>query len=110
MVEDQKGRLLLSGSGGGWIYDGKTFRSLADTTLGVGAVYKDQSGSIWLGTHKGIEVGLMRYDGEKTVSVLREGKMTSGVGITDILKDRDGVLWFTMFGGGVGRYDGWFPW
>jgi signal transduction histidine kinase/ligand-binding sensor domain-containing protein len=59
---------------------------------------------MWIGT----DDGLNRYDGSKfLVYRNRPGDSTSLTGniITDLLEDRDGVLWIATADGGLGRYD-----
>lgn len=76
-------------------------------SLGSDRIYcimEDRSGNIWLGTDNGVSkfnrcnwhVQYYQHD------PLDSGGISAGV-VRNILKDRDGDLWFAMQGGGVNR-------
>ena len=124
VFQDREGALWFATWGGGVSrYDGEAFTTFT-TQDGLAAdrvwsIFQDQEGSLWFGTIGGVS----RYEVEtpSTSSSLRQGSdgragqafttFTTQDGLAEnrvnsVAQDREGVLWFGTFTGGVSRYDG----
>jgi DNA-binding NtrC family response regulator len=68
---------------------------------------EDRGGDLWLGTDTPIAEGVSRYrpEGEEFVTFTAEDGLADNI-VHSIWEDREGVLWFGTWGGGVSRYDG----
>lgn len=68
-------------------------------------VYQRKDGSIWLGTHGGLD----KWGGSSTFSHFihdpRDTTSLSHNSISDLLEDHDGNLWVGTFGGGLNRFN-----
>ena len=64
------------------------------------SIYKDYSGSIWIGTMLGLHI----YD-EATNGFIRIQEQNINRQVNDILEDHRGILWFATLGNGVFAYD-----
>ena len=121
---DKKGILWIARAGGGGAgltrYDGESFDNLpkseglpSDITL---TIMQDKKGNLWFGNLLGVSV----YDGKifrsynekdglphKGLGVISEEingrRVLKRKGVSAILEDRNGTLWFATLGGGVSR-------
>ena len=118
IFQDRDGHLWFTTravrGGGVSRYDGKTFTTFtAQDGLwdnSEGTIFQDREGVLWFGIG-----GVTRYDragrrsgessgmGTWTTFTTRDGLAHNEV--RSILQDREGVLWFATFGGGVSRFD-----
>src|SRR5690606_253163 len=64
------------------------------------AIYKDYTGTIWVGTM----MGLCRYDRQADRFVPVQDSLIS-TQVNDILEDHRGILWFATIGGGLYAYN-----
>lgn len=74
----------------------------------VNCITQDARGFIWIGT----EDGLNRYDGRNFTifrNVPGDTSTLSGNIITDLLEDKNGLLWIATADGGLTRYDYQLP-
>jgi ligand-binding sensor domain-containing protein len=100
---DKDGNLWFSIKGeGAYRYDGKSFTNFT-TKDGlcnnyVGSIIQDKAGNILLGTNRGI----CKYDGNK----FKPFPIPDTLGITCMLEDKDGNLWFGTWTNGIYRYNG----
>ena len=124
MLFDKKGVLWIARTGGGGSpltrYDGHAFDNIpASENLPSSmalTIMQDKKGNIWFGTPLGVSV----YDGKTFRSYNeKDGFPQKGLGVTHyeidgrrfikgkgvsaILEDRNGTLWFATRGGGVSR-------
>ena len=89
-------------------YDGNTIRKFPELEgliqNDIYTVYKDKSGSIWVGA---VNFGAYRFHGDKFTLVTEADRndIIYSFGIQSILEDRKGTLWFG-FSGGLFRFDG----
>jgi ligand-binding sensor domain-containing protein len=73
----------------------------------VNAIHEDSSGRLWIGTSSGLSIYDLQKDGfisTKSSSELLTQLKTSP--IRCFFEDRSGVMWISIFGRGLGRYDG----
>lgn len=63
------------------------------------AIYKDLTGTVWIGTM----MGLCRYDKQTDRFLPVQGSVIR-TQVNDILEDQQGVLWFATIGGGLYAY------
>ena len=115
VARDRAGNIWIGTKGGVSKYDGETFISFTRADgLGfdsVASIAEDRDGYIWFGG----DGAVCRYDprhsvdrqnvGSAFTTFTSEDGLKPGV-VSSILLDRDGHLWFGIFGGGVVRYDG----
>lgn len=100
---DKDGHLWFSIRGEGvYRYDGKSFTNYT-TKNGlcsnyVGSIIQDSAGNILLGTNKGI----CQYDG----NTFKKYAVPDTLGITCMLEDKAGNLWFGTGVNGIYRYNG----
>lgn len=64
------------------------------------AIYKDYTGTIWVGTM----MGLCRYDRQTDSFVPVQDSLIS-TQVNDIVEDHHGILWFATIGGGLYAYN-----
>ncbi len=108
VIEDRAGALWIGTYTGGvarWVRGAITAYGIAQglPTMDVRVLYEDSRGTIWAGTR----AGLARFDGKGFVTLREPGAPAEGV--TAILEDRVGNLWFGTTGQGLVRYrDGRF--
>jgi ligand-binding sensor domain-containing protein len=100
---DKDGNLWFSIKGeGAYRYDGKSFTNFT-TKDGlcnniVVSIIQDKAGNILFGTNRGI----CKYDGNK----FKPFPIPDTLGITCMLEDKDGNLWFGTWTNGIYRYNG----
>ena len=112
MLEDGAGRLWF---GGGWDlpdsrgvsrYDGHVFTNFSDAeglaNNWVLSLLEDQSGRVWVGHSNSVSC----YDGQSFETALVTDNSQHTGGVTSMLEDREGHLWFAVAGEGLRRYDG----
>ncbi len=68
----------------------------------VGAILKDDEGSLWIGTWVG---GLIRFDGENFTYFSMENGLKTSI-INTILMDKHGALWLDAGTRGASKFDG----
>ena len=100
---DKDGNLWFSINGeGAYCYDGKSFTNFTIkdglSNNNVGAIIQDRAGNILLGTNSGI----CKYDGK----TFTKYPVPDTLGITCMLEDKDGNLWFGTSQNGVYCYNG----
>jgi ligand-binding sensor domain-containing protein len=100
---DKDGNLWFSIKGeGAYRYDGKSFTNFTTKdglcNNNVGSIIQDRAGNILLGTNRGI----CKYDGNK----FKPFPIPDTLGITCMLEDKDGNLWFGTWTNGIYRYNG----
>ena len=115
--EDDEGRLwitcnqssqpAMTGGGGLCRFDGTTFTTFTEPGLSnndLYTVYKDQSGTIWIGA---IGHGVYYYRGGQFGLISRTNRMDlmSGFGLQGALEDSKGRFWMG-FSGGLFRLEG----
>ncbi|MBI1922859.1 response regulator [Candidatus Poribacteria bacterium] len=127
-IRDTQGNVWFSVPGIGFgKYDGKNLQTYAiEDGLpdnGIRVVFQDSQRNIWIGTwfrglvkydgktfqtftqKDGLSSDVCTYDGEKFVQVASYQEV-GGVWGSSITEDRNGVMWFAMYEGGVYQYDG----
>ena len=99
MIEDAAGVVLIGTRDKGLLRfaDGRFDRD-PDVTDPIQALFLDRSGTLWIGTPRGL---LRKKDGGLARLTPRDG--LSHENITSILEDRDGSLWVGTAGGGLNR-------
>ena len=100
---DKDGNLWFSISGEGvYRFDGKSFTNFTIRdglcSNSVGPIIQDKSGNILFGTNRGI----CKFDGKVFINM----PLTDTLGITSLLEDREGNIWFGAIGKGIYRFDG----
>ena len=100
---DKDGNLWFSIKGeGAYRYDGKSFTNFTTKdglcNNNVGSIIQDRAGNILLGTNRGI----CKYDGNKFIQF----PIPDTLGITCMLEDKDGNVWFGTWTNGIYRYNG----
>jgi ligand-binding sensor domain-containing protein/serine phosphatase RsbU (regulator of sigma subunit) len=117
--QDKTGNLWFGTYGGGVSrYDGKSFTNYTSSqglpNNVVWTIAEDKRGSLWFGTDGG---GVSRYETDVSEpcdvrnSQGKYTQYTSAQGLANnvvlsIKEDKNGVLWFGTYGGGVSRFDG----
>jgi ligand-binding sensor domain-containing protein len=109
--EDDNGNLWFGTDQGVYKYDGKTFRNynqkdgLNHIEICRKSILVAKSGTIWIGTPGGV----YQYDpsadmkGGKCFSLF---PLITSIGVTGIMEDENGNIWFASLEEGVFRYDG----
>lgn len=100
---DKDGNLWFSIKGeGAYYYDGKLFTNFTTKdglcNNNVGSIIQDRAGNILLGTNRGI----CKYDGNKFTRF----PIPDTLGITCMIEDKDGNVWFGTWNNGIYRYNG----
>ncbi len=100
---DKDGNLWFSIKGeGAYRYDGKSFTNFTTKdglcNNNVGSIIQDRAGNILLGTNRGI----CKYDGNK----FTQFPIPDTLGITCMLEDKNGDIWFGTWTNGIYRYNG----
>lgn len=67
----------------------------------VRRIFQDSRGHLWFGTNSD---GVCRYDGER-LTYFSTSEGLAGNGVTGIMEDRKGNMWFST-SGGLSKYDG----
>ena len=110
IIQDRAGDILFGTNVGICKFNGSEFTNIPATdTLSITSLLESRDGSLWFGV---LNKGIYRYDGTHLSNILYEyehpffGKKYEKF-ISDIIKDRNGNIWFSSWnGGGVWRYDG----
>lgn len=68
----------------------------------ISAMVQDKKGYIWLGTQN----GLVRYDGQTFTLVPVDLPSARGTNVASLGLAQDGTLWFRIYQGGFGGFDG----
>lgn len=100
---DKDGNLWFSIKGEGvYRYEGKSFTNFTTKdglcNNNVGSIIQDRAGNILIGTNRGI----CKYDGNK----FTQFPIPDTLGITCMLEDKDGNIWFGTWTNGIYRYNG----
>ena len=102
VARDQTGRIWVGTWGGGVFVEkeGHFERPLhlEDFRAPAQAILHSAKGVAWIGS----DDGLMRYDDGK-ITKYGEAEGIDQPQVRTLVEDRDGTLWFGMFGGGLGR-------
>ena len=115
ILENQRGNIWFSTTGGVSMYDGERFTNFTEkdglSSNAVWSIYEERGGTIWAGTEK----GLCRYKPEEgakfsaftlpPADVPNPKPRFSTKLVSSIMEDRSGNLWFGTDGVGVYRYD-----
>jgi len=111
-LEDSKGNLWIgTWHGGVSRYDGETFTNYTESEglvdNSVLSMLEDSQGRVWIGTAAGVSQGELSMEtdngGSKSFKTVPE---LAGKYVAAIAEDRNGRLWFGIYGGGVVKYDG----
>ena len=113
IMEDKKGNIWISNSGGISVFDGETFNTYSEKDglphNWAWCVLEDSKGQIWAGTLE----GLCRLDGDSFEPVElpvtkadNPGSHLSINRIMSLVEDSQGNLWIATDGCGVYKYDG----
>jgi ligand-binding sensor domain-containing protein len=104
MVQDSHGFIWLGSDHGLFQFDGlsfKEFRAKSDSMdLKVTALYSSPDGKLWIGCKNGRIYCLEN----NVIEGFQPEEGTSGTGISDIVEDTAGGLWWSTFGEGVYYY------
>lgn len=119
ILEDGKGRIWLATDGGGlhllqkqnngyrFIHKGNLFRDnyppIVDRTQ---TLYEDRNQNIWVGSSEGLIVFTSEFSSPEEIRFFfynTENTNLTNSNISDIYEDRNGLLWFASFGGGLFR-------
>jgi signal transduction histidine kinase/DNA-binding response OmpR family regulator/ligand-binding sensor domain-containing protein len=117
ILEDSKGRIWLATDGGGlhllqkeekgyrFVHKGNLFRDnyppIVDRTQ---SLCEDRNQNIWVGSSEGLIVFSSDFSSPEEIRFFfynTENTNLTNSNISDIYEDKDGVLWFASFGGGL---------
>jgi len=117
VLEDSRGRIWMTTMDGGLQLldetDGKTrfihknnlFKnSYPPAVLLTKCLFEDTNGNIWVGSSEGIIVFSNEFDRPEHIKFFfynPENTDLVNSSISDIYQDRDGIIWFASFGGGL---------
>ena len=96
-----EGQIWIGGDGQIWRVDGGDFTPVPyDDALKFRKMQFDCEGRLWLCTGKGAHC----YDGGQFHRITTEDGLPYP-NVNGIWQDREGLLWFATWGGGLARYD-----
>lgn len=118
MLEDSKGRVWFATRDGGLMLaenpnsesllvvhkNSKMAGNYPPTVLHTHSLYEDSFGNIWLGANEGITIFSVDFEKPEDIKFFFYNSENSNLEnscIYDICQDRDGLMWFASFGGGL---------
>ena len=117
ILEDSRGRIWLTTLDGGlqlldesdgeirFIHKNNLFKNnYPPTVLLTKCLFEDTGGNIWVGSSEGITVFSNEFEHPEHIKFFfynPENTDLVNSSISDIYQDKDGIMWFTSFGGGL---------
>jgi signal transduction histidine kinase/DNA-binding response OmpR family regulator/ligand-binding sensor domain-containing protein len=117
ILEDSRGRIWMTTLDGGlqlldetdgearFIHKNNSFKNnYPPAVLLTKCLFEDTNGNIWVGSSEGITVFSNEFDRPEHIKFFfynSENTDLANSSISDIYQERDGIIWFTSFGGGL---------